>query len=246
VRNASYLSNRRGDRHPDGLKDLAADSPALAADGKTLAILCNGDFLKRLQILLDVGPFQEVARLLPAPIQFFAEQKSQEATEDMTSNRLIPLMVYGSGFQNGLHLLDGEALLQIGHGGEDRLDIGRIARPHGTADRPARGVDDGPCYHLLSLGTLLLGVAVLAQGLSSLSTEGEACGVEEDEGEAAEEVPVSVKELLFHPLPPAASLLPERPWRDRGGGDRDPRSPPGGNPSYAAAPFGRNRGRRAG
>ena len=102
--NKSHLANRRRDSNPGRLKDLAADAPTFAANGQTLTRFLNGNLLQRFKILLDICPFEPVACLIQAAIQFFAQHQSQETAEDMASNRLIHLVVDGPGFQDRLHI----------------------------------------------------------------------------------------------------------------------------------------------
>jgi hypothetical protein len=136
MHNGSYLTNRRRDGHPHRLKDLAADAPTFATDSQMLSIFFYGDLLQRFEIPLDIRPFEAVACLLQAPIQFLAQHQSQETAKNMAANRLIHLMVYGPGYQNRLdipeNLLDLPQLLvfeshpvgrQIGGGLQDPFAV---------------------------------------------------------------------------------------------------------------------------
>ena len=93
-----------GHRHADSLKYLPAAAEALAADGKLFPVVVQGDLLKRIQILLDVGPLEGLAGLLQSAIQFLAENPCEKAAEDMPSNGFIDLVVDGAGFQYRLHV----------------------------------------------------------------------------------------------------------------------------------------------
>ena len=84
-----HLPNRWRDGNPDRLKNLSADAPTFAANGQTLALFLNRDLLQRFEILLDICPFETVARLLQAPIQFLAQHQSQETAKNMAPDRLI-------------------------------------------------------------------------------------------------------------------------------------------------------------
>jgi len=56
----SYYPDRRWKSHPNGLKDLAANSSTFTAQRQTFAIVFNGDLLQRRKILFDMGPFEDV------------------------------------------------------------------------------------------------------------------------------------------------------------------------------------------
>jgi len=81
------------------LKDLAAVSLALTADGKTVTSLFNGNQLQGLEILFDVGPLKYMAGILQASFQFFSQDQRQKAAEHVAPDVLIALMVYRSGFK---------------------------------------------------------------------------------------------------------------------------------------------------
>ena len=81
----------------------------------------------------------------------------------------------------------------------DRRPAGASSRRgiagHIGADRPAVAVDDEAEDHLLQIGPIVLGIAVLAQRLTALAVEGEAGGVHEHGGEVGEQVATAVKSL---------------------------------------------------
>ena len=63
-------------------------------------LLLNRDFLKGLQVLLDIGPFKGVTCFLKARVQFLPKHQGQEAAEDMPPDRLIGLVKNRPGFQD--------------------------------------------------------------------------------------------------------------------------------------------------
>ena len=71
-------------------------------------------------------------------------------------------------------------------------------------DRPPVAIDDEAEDHLLEVGAVVLGVAVLAQRFAALAVEGEAGGVHEHGGGVGEEVPASVEQPLLDQVLDAA------------------------------------------
>ena len=57
--------------------------------------------------------------------------------------------------------------------------VGRVARPHLTANRATLHIDGHPDYHLLEIGSVILIVTALAD-LTTLAFEVERSGVEKD------------------------------------------------------------------
>src|ERR1700675_7340 len=57
--------------------------------------------------------------------------------------------------------------------------VGRVARPHLTANRATLHIDGHPDYHLLEIGSVILIVTALAY-LTTLAFEVERSGVEKD------------------------------------------------------------------
>ena len=106
---------------------------------------------------------------------------------------------------------DGKAPLQAIDDRQQRRHVGGIARPHLGADRPAVAVDDEAEDHLLQIGPIVLGIAVLAQRLAALAVEGEAGGVHEDGGEVGEQVAAAVEQPLLDQVLDAARR--QRPIR---------------------------------
>ena len=95
--------------------------------------------------------------------------------------------------------------------GKQRRHVGGIARPHLGANRPAVAVDDEAEDHLLQIGPIVLGIAVLAQRLAALAVEGEAGGVHEHGGEVGEQIAAAVEQPLLDQVLDAARR--ERPVR---------------------------------
>jgi hypothetical protein len=80
---------------------------AFCADGQCLVAFRYCDLLKRLQILLDVGPFKCVTGFLQAALQFFSQNQSQEAAKDMAPDGRVLLMKNRTGFQDGFDIPEG-------------------------------------------------------------------------------------------------------------------------------------------
>ena len=106
---------------------------------------------------------------------------------------------------------DGKALPQAVDDRQEPRHVGGIARPHLGADRPAFAIDDEAEDHLLEVGAIVLGVAVLAERFAALAVEGEAGGVHEYGGEVDEEIAAAVEQLLFDQVLDAARR--DRPAR---------------------------------
>src|SRR6516164_11274385 len=68
-------------------------------------------------------------------------------------------------------LADGEPLAQAIDHRDQRAHVGGVARPELAADRPSLAVEHHPDDHLLEIRSVILAVAVSADGLSSLSLE---------------------------------------------------------------------------
>ena len=89
--------------------------------------------------------------------------------------------------------------------GKSVVGVGGIARHHHLgANRPAVAVDHEAEDHLLRMGPIVLGVAVLAERLAALAVEGEAGGVHEDGGEVGEQVAAAVEQPLLDQVLEAA------------------------------------------
>lgn len=77
------FANRRRHRHADGLEDFSAYALCLVSNREPIAILLYVGLLQRLQILLDVRPFKDMAYFFKRPIEFLAQNQRQKAAEDM-------------------------------------------------------------------------------------------------------------------------------------------------------------------
>ncbi len=93
------FSDRRRHNNPYCLEDFAAHALALASDRHRSAIFFDGHLLKGFQVLLDVGPLEDVTGKVQLPFKLFAEYQDQEAAKDMATNGSIPLMKDGAGVQ---------------------------------------------------------------------------------------------------------------------------------------------------
>ena len=67
-----------------------------------------------------------------------------------------------------------------------KSDVTSAVFPPRSVHRPPVAVDDEAEDHLLQVGAIVLGVAVLAERLAALAVEGEAGGVHEYDGEVGE------------------------------------------------------------
>ena len=76
-----------------------------AANSEHLAPVFNRDFLKSLEILLDVGPLEIVIGFRQPAVQFLAQDQGQEAAEDMNPDGFIQLMENLGRVENWLRLL---------------------------------------------------------------------------------------------------------------------------------------------
>jgi len=83
---------------------------------------------------------------------------------------------------------DGEASLQTVDCRQQGCDIGGIAQPHLGADRPSRPIDDQRQDHLLQIGSVILGIAMLAQRLAAFAIERKTGRIHEHGGEIGEEI----------------------------------------------------------
>ena len=106
---------------------------------------------------------------------------------------------------------NGKTLAQAVDHRQQRRHVGGIARPHLGADRPAVAVDDEAEDHLLQIGAIVLGIAVLAQRLAALAVEGQAGGVHEHDGKVGEEIAAAVEQPFLDQVLDAARR--ERPVR---------------------------------
>ena len=100
------FANRRRHCHADGLKHFAAYALCLAANRKLIAVFFYVGLLQRLQILLDMRPFEDMACLLKMTFEFLAQKESQKAAEDMSTDGIVALMEDGASLQHGLHVLE--------------------------------------------------------------------------------------------------------------------------------------------
>jgi len=89
-----HLPDRRRDGHAHRPKNISAGPEAFTPYGERLAPVFNRDLLQGLEILLDVGPFETVARLLQPAIQFFPDDQGQEAAKDMPPDDFIDLKFF--------------------------------------------------------------------------------------------------------------------------------------------------------
>jgi len=104
---------------------------------------------------------------------------------------------------------DGKALPQAVDHRQQRRHVGGVPRPHLGADRPPVAVDDEAEDHLLQIGAIVLGIAMLAERLAAFAVERQAGCVHEYDGEVGEEVAAAVEQRLLDQVLDAARR--ERP-----------------------------------
>src|SRR5207342_2425904 len=80
---------------------------------------------------------------------------------------------------------------------DQRLHVGRVARPQFAADRPALAVEHRPHDHLVEVGSMVLAEPPPADVLAALALEVDRGGIEEDQLQAAEEVPPVIEHTLL-------------------------------------------------
>jgi hypothetical protein len=73
-----------------------------------------------------------------------------------------------------------EALLHSLDNRHKSSDVGRVARPHLTANRPTLYVQGHAHDHLLEIGSVIFTVTALANGLSTAAFKVERSGVEKN------------------------------------------------------------------
>ena len=84
------FANRRRHRHADRLEHFAAYALRLAANRKLIAVFLYVGLLQRLQILLDVRPFEDVAcffKMTFEPFRSTSARKLQKTCPRMVSSR---------------------------------------------------------------------------------------------------------------------------------------------------------------
>src|ERR1017187_6514405 len=93
---------------------------------------------------------------------------------------------------------DSEPLLQPFHDGNQALHIRRIARPQFGAERIAVVVQHHAYYHLLQVGTMVFGVAVLAESLASFALEVDRRRIEKHDVQIGEKLATPRAQRLFN------------------------------------------------
>ncbi len=83
------FSDRRRHGNPYCLEDFAAHALALASDRHSSAIFFDGHLLKGFQVLLDVGPLEDVA----GKVQFNCRSSSLRSTRARKLQKTWPRMV---------------------------------------------------------------------------------------------------------------------------------------------------------
>ena len=102
-----------------------------------------------------------------------------------------------SGVGDQTHPTHPEATLQALSHLVERGDVGGVARPHLAAHRDTVPVNHHPQHHLFAIATVVLALAVLAEGVATVSGEEQRGGVEEHQVERAEQVAASSEQLLL-------------------------------------------------
>jgi hypothetical protein len=100
----SYFAYRRWQGNAYRLKHLPTRPDTCSTDNKTPTVFLDSHFLQRLEVSLDVRPFELMSGRIQAPIQFLSQNKGQETAENMTTDGLVPFMENGPGVQDRLHV----------------------------------------------------------------------------------------------------------------------------------------------
>ncbi len=82
--------------------------------------------------------------------------------------------------------------------GNQRDDIRRIARPHLTAHGLAMVINDSANDHLVQIGTTVLTVALLSEGLTPSALKGDGGRIEEDKIKSGEQITTFEKQCFFN------------------------------------------------
>src|SRR5712692_660458 len=104
-----------------------------------------------------------------------------------------------------------EAAIQPVDNGNQRLDVGGIARPHFTAQRPAVTVEHGADDHLLEVRPVVFAMAVLAQLVAALTLEVDRGGVEENHLDAGEQITPALEQAFLDAIHGAQGNQAGRP-----------------------------------
>ena len=139
-------------------------------------------------------------------------------------------------------LLDKKPLAQPVDYGDERLDVGRAARPHLAAKGHAFAVDHDAHDHLGQVGPMVAAAAALAQRLASASLEEGRGGVEEDQIQGGEQVATALEQPLLDQVL-AAAARPASAWPGTGGAAAIARHPRCGRPASTSRPPGPSRDR---
>ncbi|MCJ8503241.1 hypothetical protein MRX98_21890, partial [Desulfatitalea sp. M08but] len=100
--------------------------------------------------------------------------------------------------------INAEALLEPLANGQKRCDIGRIAGPHLTTNRPALIVDHRSDHHLNKIGPMALAESSLTDALSATALEVNRGGIEKDQIQIRKQVATIRKQELFNQILVAA------------------------------------------
>ena len=99
-----------------------------------------------------------------------------------------------------------EAITQPIDNGQQHGDVGGVAGDHLGADRTALAVDHHRQHHLLQIGAIILGMAMLAQALAAFAVERQGGRVHEHQRQIREQITPSIEQPLF-------DLILHTPWR---------------------------------
>jgi hypothetical protein len=93
------LANGGGHGDPDRLKDLAAGPVTLTARNQASVALFDDGHVKRIEILLDMRPFENLLVGFEPAEEFLFENQRQEATKHMATDGIVRMMIDRSGLQ---------------------------------------------------------------------------------------------------------------------------------------------------
>ncbi len=78
--------------------------PWLATNGELGVVFFDLRFLQGFEILLDIGPLENMAGFFQPTVQLLSKQQGQKAAKHMSPDGLIPLVEDGTCFKKDLHV----------------------------------------------------------------------------------------------------------------------------------------------
>ena len=185
-----------------GLLGVEADDVAARLGGR--APIADGDLLDLEGGLLVAGPRDDqrhhrlavrqhdLAHLLVGALA--RAEDVLDATRFQLDDRLV---TDHAAIGDHAHPREAEALAQTVDDRQQRLHVGGVAGPGLGTDRPAVVVDDDPDDHLAQVRTMVLRLAMPAEGLAAGAVEEERGGIEQHDGEIGEQASPTFEQRLL-------------------------------------------------